>query len=74
MNPINADCRQQIEEHVLKAYRRELERSAQPGYVAPILDGEDFEIYDDLPGQSHEARPQWRGVEPAQNDGGSAFQ
>lgn len=64
-HPINADCRQEIEEKVLKAYGRELERSKQPGYVAPVLDGEDFEFYDDLPGRAHGAKPEWRAVESA---------
>ena len=46
-HPINAECRQDIERRVLQAYDRELERSRQPGYVAPSLDHEDFELYDD---------------------------
>jgi len=54
-HPINAGCRQQIERKVLDAYDRELERSRQPGYVAPSLDAEDFELYDDRP-----ARPTLR--------------
>ena len=54
-HPINADCRQDIERRVLDAYDRELERSRQPGYVAPSLDHEDFELYDDRP-----ARPALR--------------
>ena len=56
-HPINADCRHQIEDRVLKAYQRELERSTQPGYVAPALDGEDFEFLEDLPGQAQGAKP-----------------
>jgi len=48
-HPINATCRQEIEREVLKAYRREVERSQQPGYVPPSLDGEDFDFYDDRP-------------------------
>ena len=54
-HPINAGCRQEIERKVLDAYDRELERSRQPGYVAPSLDAEDFELYDDRP-----ARPTLR--------------
>jgi stage V sporulation protein G len=61
-HPINADCRQQIEERVFKAYQKELERSKQPGYVPPSLDGEDFEFYDDPPGRAHDARSEWRPV------------
>ena len=64
-HPINAECRQQIEREVLAAYDREVERSRQPGYVAPNLDGEDFEFYDDrpqrLPGNSTGASP-WRSM------------
>jgi stage V sporulation protein G len=48
-HPINAECRQEIERRVLDAYDREMERSRQPGYVAPSLDHEDFELYDDRP-------------------------
>jgi stage V sporulation protein G len=61
-HPINADCRQQIEERVFKAYQKELERSKQPGYVPPSLDGEDFEFYDDPPGRAHDTRSEWRPV------------
>jgi stage V sporulation protein G len=45
-HPINAECRHAIEESVVTAYHEELERSKQPGYVAPSLDGDDMEIYD----------------------------
>jgi stage V sporulation protein G len=48
-HPINAACREHIERRVMEAYDRELERSRQPGYVPPSLDGEDFELYDDRP-------------------------
>ena len=48
-HPINATCRDEIERRVLTAYDHELERSRQPGYVPPSLDGEDFELYDDRP-------------------------
>jgi stage V sporulation protein G len=48
-HPINAACREEIERRVLEAFDRELERSRQPGYVAPSLDGEDFELYDERP-------------------------
>jgi stage V sporulation protein G len=54
-HPINAECRQDIERKVLEAYDRELERSREPGYVAPSLDAEDFDLYDDRP-----ARPALR--------------
>ncbi len=45
-HPINARCRQQVEKRVVDAYWREVERSKLPGYVAPSLDHEDFELYD----------------------------
>jgi len=45
-HPINAECRQEIERRVVDAYREELEKSKQPGYVPPSLDGEDIEMYD----------------------------
>jgi stage V sporulation protein G len=45
-HPINARTRQEIERRVFAAYEAELERSQQPGYVAPNLDGEDYEFYD----------------------------
>jgi stage V sporulation protein G len=63
-HPINADCRQQIENKVLKAYGHELERSQLPGYVPPSLDGEDFEVYDEQPVRARFAqsnKPGWRG-------------
>lgn len=66
-HPINADCRQQIEDRVFKAYDREIERSKQPGYVPPALDGEDFELYDDAPVRSHGARSEWQGAESHNN-------
>ena len=40
-HPINAQCRQWIEQDVFLAFQRELERSRQPGYVAPDLDAEE---------------------------------
>src|SRR5439155_11624060 len=59
-HPINADCRSHIEQDVVDAYQQELERSKQPGYVAPSLDHEDMDYFDDRPlrlrptGTSHE--------------------
>jgi stage V sporulation protein G len=57
-HPINAECRHDIERKVLTAYDREIERSRQPGYVAPSLDAEDFELYDDRPARPAPAA-QW---------------
>ncbi|HET6250108.1 MAG TPA: SpoVG family protein [Tepidisphaeraceae bacterium] len=51
-HPINAECRAGIERCVLAEYDRELERSRQPGYVPPSLDGEDFDFYDPASVQS----------------------
>jgi stage V sporulation protein G len=45
-HPIHAHCRNDIEQQVLTAYNDEVERSKQPGYVPPNLDGEDLDIYD----------------------------
>jgi stage V sporulation protein G len=49
-HPINAECREEIETKVLAAYEQELERSKQPGYVAPNLDGDDLDYADDTRG------------------------
>jgi len=46
-HPINVNCRHLIEQEVLAAYERELDRSKEPGYQPPSLDGEDWES--DLP-------------------------
>ncbi len=64
-HPINADCRRQIEEEVFAAYHRELERSKQPGYVPPSLDGEDFDFYDELPIRGREGVTSLRALESA---------
>jgi stage V sporulation protein G len=46
-HPINADTRAAVERQVLEAYRAELERSKQPGYVPPrLLDGEFPDVYE----------------------------
>jgi stage V sporulation protein G len=48
-HPINADCRHRIEEQVIHAFHVEIERSKQPGYVPPSLDGEDFDCIEAPP-------------------------
>jgi stage V sporulation protein G len=45
-HPINADTRHEIERQVIAAYLDEVEKSKQPGYIPPNLDGEDMEFYD----------------------------
>ncbi len=44
-HPINAACRQEIENKVLAAYQQELQYSKEPGYIPPNLDGEDMDFY-----------------------------
>jgi stage V sporulation protein G len=44
-HPINASCRQRIQESVVAAFERELEMSKQPGYVPINLDEADDEIF-----------------------------
>jgi stage V sporulation protein G len=48
-HPINVDCRGKIEREVVKAFLDEVEKSKLPGYVAPNLDGEDYDFYDPHP-------------------------
>jgi stage V sporulation protein G len=45
-HPINAECRQAIERDVVSAFHEEVEKSKQPGYIPPSLDGEDLDFYD----------------------------
>ena len=40
-HPINARCRQTIQREVVAAFRRELERAEQPGYVPTEMDEPD---------------------------------
>ena len=47
-HPINARTRQEIERRVFAAYEQEVERSQQPGYVAPNLEHEDLDAPFDL--------------------------
>lgn len=45
-HPINADCRHDVERQVLAAYRDEVIRSQQPGYIPPRLDEYEPDFYD----------------------------
>lgn len=45
-HPINAQCRRDIEQDVVLAFHEEVERSKQPGYICPSLDGEDMDFVD----------------------------
>ena len=45
-HPIHQDCRGFMESCILRAYRDEVERSRQPGYVSPDLPDDDDYIFD----------------------------
>ena len=47
-HPINSDCREQIQNHVIAEYRSERERSSQPGYISKYDDYYEFEDTPDL--------------------------
>ena len=55
-HPINADCRLDLERQVLLAYQDEMERSKQPGYIPPKLDGDLADLYHD----DHDPEPTLR--------------
>ncbi|HEX2973316.1 MAG TPA: SpoVG family protein [Tepidisphaeraceae bacterium] len=59
-HPINADTRKDIESNVISAYHQEIERSKQPGYVPPNLDGEDLDPYDSPSSHAGEADRRYR--------------
>jgi stage V sporulation protein G len=42
-HPINTACREMIQEHVIKSFHEEIERSKQPGYVSSYDDFDDFD-------------------------------
>lgn len=49
-HPINSKCRELIQQRVLSAYREELQRSTQPGYKPPRMEGvEDIEYEEEYP-------------------------
>jgi len=43
-HPINAECRQRIQEKVISAFEEELEKSKEPGYKPPEMDEPDDEV------------------------------
>lgn len=46
-HPINSETRLEVERRALRAYRDELERSKQPGYVPPrLMDADLPDVYD----------------------------
>ena len=45
-HPINAKCRRQIQDRLVRAYEEELERSKQPGYQPLEMDDVDDELSD----------------------------
>ncbi len=71
-HPINAACREMIQQHVIHEYDREIERASQPGYVSRYddLDGDDF--VEDLEARrfdsSHESRAAGRPHRPPAGD------
>ncbi len=46
-HPIHKEARAHIQDAILKAYREELERSKQEGYVAQRFEDMDYEAWDD---------------------------
>ncbi len=46
-HPISVQARRELEQHVMRAYTQELERSKQPGYVPLRLDELEEDYYDD---------------------------
>jgi len=43
-HPINAECRQRIQEQVISAFKEELEKSKQPGYKPVQMDEPDDDV------------------------------
>ncbi|HRK32083.1 MAG TPA: SpoVG family protein [Tepidisphaeraceae bacterium] len=57
-HPINAECRRDIEQRALAAYREEVERSKQPGYQPLRIDLDYDDLHDD-----HAPAPKLRGFD-----------
>jgi stage V sporulation protein G len=51
-HPINAQCRQTIQEKIVEAYEAEVEKSAQPDYKPVEFDEPDDDVPDDVAEQS----------------------
>ena len=45
-HPINARCRERIQNAIIEAFQEELEQAKKPGYVPPKLDEDDYETTD----------------------------
>jgi len=43
-HPINAECRQKIQDAVVKAFEEEMEKSQEPGYKPVELDVPDYDV------------------------------
>ena len=74
-HPINQECRSWMEERILTAFKAELERSQQPGYVSPDLPDDDDYLFDQdafspgpQPGQTVQGRAS-SGGEASQQEG-----
>ena len=51
-HPINAECRQFIQDKVVKAFEEELEKSKQPGYKPVEFDEPDDDVPDEASGHN----------------------
>ena len=51
-HPINAQCRQNIQDKIVKAFEEELAKSAEPGYKPVDFDEPDDDVPEELAGQS----------------------
>jgi stage V sporulation protein G len=43
-HPINAQCRRKIQEQVISAFKEEVEKSKQPGYMPVEMDEPDDDV------------------------------
>ena len=46
-HPINSECRDEIEQKVLAAYKEESDKAQQPDYVPPVMDEPDLDYDED---------------------------